>query len=384
MAQSYTSEQFKEKAGIIHKLFFNYDKSNYINVRTKIIITCPVHGDFLQLPKTHLSGAGCDRCTRTSRLYINRRNKKYTDEEFKIKASSIHKNFFDYSKVKYINNKTKICIICPKHGELFVSPGVHLQGYGCSKCKNIKSYTNEEFIKLCSLKHNNFYNYDECSYINYYAKIIIICPIHGKFLQRAGDHLRGNGCNECGGSVLYTNEKFLYKANKKHNNKYTYPNLSYINSQSFIEICCPKHGIFKQRPAAHLYGYGCSICFESNGEKKIREFLETKEIIFEPQKTFDECRSILKYERKLPFDFFLPKYNLCIEYDGEQHFSPIPIRGISMDQAHLNFERVQVNDQIKTQYCKDKGIQLFRIPYTEFKRIEDILKINLSEKSGFL
>lgn len=77
--------------------------------------------------------------------------------------------------------------------------------------------------------------------------------------------------------------------------------------------------------------------------------------------------------RQLPFDFYLPKYNLCIEYDGEQHFSPTTIGGISIEQGQLNFERLQINDQIKTQYCKDKGIQLLRIPYTEFKRIENII-----------
>lgn len=374
MAILLSKQQFIDKANLVHDSFYDYSLVEYKNSRTKVTIICPKHGNFEQTARGHLSGKRCIKCSKQYGALTNKRNKKYSTEEFIAKSKLIHKNYFTYHNTIYVNYHTKICVTCPKHGDYWTFPGDHLRGCGCSKCKNMYKYTTEEYITECNRVHNNFYDYKECNYINYYNKVLIDCPVHGNFQQRAGDHIRGNGCSECGGSVLYTNEKFIAKANEIHKNKYTYPNLKYKNSQTKIEICCPKHGIFKQRPASHLYGYGCSRCFESEGEKEINKFLKTNNIKFKSQHRFVNCKSILQKGNQLPFDFYLQKYSIAIEYDGQQHYRPTQIRGVNIERANEIFERTKINDQIKTDYCKSNDIKLLRIPYTEFKKIEKILK----------
>ena len=130
-----TIEKFIEKANKIHGKKYNYSKVNYINMKTKICIICPEHGEFWQTPTNHIyQKQGCPKC--------NRRSYKYTLEEFIEKAIRIHGNEYNYSKVKYINNRTKICIICPEHGEFWQSPNSHIsQKQGCPKCGELKNKT---------------------------------------------------------------------------------------------------------------------------------------------------------------------------------------------------------------------------------------------------
>jgi hypothetical protein len=89
---------------------FKYVKTKYVNSRTNVIITCPLHGDFTISPNNHLnSNRSCKKCKQEKRL-----NFEY--QEFLRKASVIHKFKYNYDKVHYVNNKTKVIIICPLHG----------------------------------------------------------------------------------------------------------------------------------------------------------------------------------------------------------------------------------------------------------------------------
>ena len=102
--------------------------------------------------------------------------------------------------------------------------------------------------------------------------------------------------------------------------------------------------------------------------------MELNNIGFCPQKTFKEC----KYKDQLRFDFYIPKHNICIEYDGIQHFEPIDFAGKGEEWAKEQFKEQQIKDNIKTQYCLDNDIKLIRIPYWEFDNIENILKQELN------
>ncbi len=128
------NEYFINQSIKIHNNKYNYSKINYINNSTKIIIKCPIHDDFEQLPSAHLSGNGCNKCgietTRSKRLSNN--------EEFIIKANKIHNEKYDYSKIKYINSITPITIICKLHGEFFINPITHLSKTGCPICSKLK------------------------------------------------------------------------------------------------------------------------------------------------------------------------------------------------------------------------------------------------------
>lgn len=111
--------------------------------------------------------------------------------------------------------------------------------------------------------------------------------------------------------------------------------------------------------------YSCGCIQGSNGEQKIHHYLFNKNITFEREKTFDNCLN-LNTNMNLRFDFYLPDYNCCIEYDGEQHFKESSMCNDSLEDR-------QMRDQIKTQYCKNNDIKLIRIPYTQYDNIETIL-----------
>ena len=124
------TKSFIEKAKQIHGDKYDYSKVEYVNSHTKVCIICPKHGEFWQTPNNHThktNPKGCPSCNGT---------KKLTTKEFIEKAKKIHGNKYDYSKVEYINNLTKVCIICPKHGQFWQTPNKHLTGCNCPFCSH--------------------------------------------------------------------------------------------------------------------------------------------------------------------------------------------------------------------------------------------------------
>lgn len=157
-----------------------------------------------------------------------------------------------------------------------------------------------------------------------------------------------------------TTKKFIERSNIKHHNKYDYSKVKYILGVQKVDIICKKHGLFKQQAQSHLQGYGCSKCSFSKGELLILKWLDEKNINYISQYKFKDCKNKLP----LPFDFYIEKLNLCIEFDGILHFK---------DKKINNLEKTKHNDLIKTSYCKEKNINLLRITYLEIKNIEQIL-----------
>lgn len=132
----YTTEYFVERSNELHNWFHTYEKTEYKNNIEKVIITCPVHGDFLQKPNTHLLGSGCRECRKLKLRTLYQKTK----EEFEKDAKSAHGEKYDYSKVEYTQNKTKVCIVCPDHGEFWQTPNNHLFAeYGCPLCAGKES-----------------------------------------------------------------------------------------------------------------------------------------------------------------------------------------------------------------------------------------------------
>lgn len=349
-----------------------YDYSNvvYIKANEKVEIICRVEGhlNFLQEPCNHLQGQGCKKCAfeKISKL------KKLTTEQFIKKSNEVHgKGTYDYSKTEYIDAKTKVIIICPKHGEFSQEASSHLQGNGCKQCgieKQIESQklNTEKFIKKANERYGEgTYNYSKVEYIDAKTDVIIICPKHGEFTQTPSNHLKGEKCRGCSNEKLANErrkplENFINESNEIHGiGTYDYSKVNYVNSRTEVIIICPKHGEFFQKPNKHLSGQGCPKCKNNyKGEIAIRNFLIKNKIKFEEQKRFDDCRD----SNSLPFDFYLPQYNLCIEYDGIQHFKPIK-RSYKMTDKEVieNFKYVQKHDQIKNDYCKNNGIILIRL-----------------------
>ena len=165
-----TTEEFIERAKEVHNDKYDYSKVNYENCRTKVCITCPEHGEFWQLPYVHLQGHGCPKCK--TQMFSNKY--RLTLCEFIEKANKKHNNFFDYSKVQYVNAYTKVCIICPKHGEFWQTPCNHLNGDGCPECNKsklenkIKYFLLEKQIEFIEEKKFDWLIYKENMRLDFY------------------------------------------------------------------------------------------------------------------------------------------------------------------------------------------------------------------------
>ena len=298
--------------------------------------------------------------------------KKLTQDEFIQKAITVHGNKYDYSLVDYKGMDTKIKIICPIHGIFEQRPSKHLTSLGCRFCgilfrnKNVM-IPQDEFINKAKKVHNNKYDYSLVNYQGVHTKIKIICKKHGVFEQTPSNHLRYQGCPTCkkllmNDKLSHTTEQFIQLAQKVHKDKYDYSQVTYKNNCTKVKIICPKHGVFEQRPSDHLMGNGCPQCKLSKGEQLISNYLTSHNIDFEVQKRFEDCKD----HKPLPFDFYIPSQNICIEYDGIQHFEAIDYFG-----GQQALESCQKRDQIKTQYCQEHNIKLVRIKWNE----ENITKI---------
>ena len=251
--KKYTQEDFIEKCKKIHNNKYDYSLVKYVNSKTKVKIICPIHGEFDQLPNNHSVGKGCKDCNSL---------KKLTIEEIIKRGNHIHNNKYDYSKVKYINNRTKVKIFCKEHnGYFFQTIGNHLSGQRCPKCYgNIRKKT-EEFIKNAKIVHDNNYSYNEVNYINNRTKVKIFCKEHnGYFYQRPYDHLNGVKCGECYKNLKSNIDEFIKKAKNIHGNIYDYTESKYVNAHTKVKIICKKHGCFYQTPNSHLRGSKCSKC----------------------------------------------------------------------------------------------------------------------------
>ena len=202
-----STEEFIAKAKEIHGDKYDYSKTIYLNTRTKVTIICPTHGEFQQSPSDHLSNKSCREC---GNLQISKLNKSST-EEFIIKSNFKHFNKYCYDKVNYIDDKTKVIIICPVHGEFEQSPTSHKQGNGCPYCAGTAKPNIADIVDKANKVHGNKYNYSKAVYINHYSKIVITCPIHGDFEQTAYRHLSGCGCPSCAVSGFQPNKPaYLY------------------------------------------------------------------------------------------------------------------------------------------------------------------------------
>ncbi len=293
---------------------------------------------------------------------------------FLLKFKDVHGDRFDYSRV---SNRIgdKVEIICPKHGSFYQNIYKHINGQGCPECKRDKAINSTNFIDRSKILHNDEYDYSKVIYRGLKIPVEIICPKHGSFTQMPYLHLRGRGCAKCGiekSSIKkrVDPDEFIKRSNIIHNNKYDYYLLDFKNTRSKVEIICPKHGAFSQNANSHLLGSGCPICKSSKGEIIIMNILDKYSIEYISEYRFSDC----KVSYRLPFDFFLPEKNTCIEYDGIQHFKPIDFFG-----GLEAMKKLQQYDKIKNQYCVDKKINIIRFKYTdEIDFIEESIKSILS------
>ena len=368
MPKKLTTEEFIQKAREVHGDKYDYSKVKYKSTHEKIIVICSEHGEFSIQPNSLLNGRGCQKCGNKNKG----KEKKITTEEFIKRAREVHGCKYDYSKVKYNNEKDKVCIICPEHGEFWQKPVYHLLNKcDCPKCANkkninIKSLTTEDFILRAREIHGWKYDYSKVNYINNRTKVCIICPEHGEFWMRPNCHLSKQGCPKCGKIEMskkntLTTEEFIQKAREVHGDKYDYSKVKYVNNYTKVCIICPEHGEFLIKPNSHLNGCGCHFCNETNGERKVRLLLEKRKINYEQEKTFDW----LKNNGNLFLDFYLPDYNIAIEYQGIKHSQTTDFARKGKEWAMNMLSNTKDRDLIKKNLCEKYNIKLFYINYND-------------------
>lgn len=372
-------DEFIQRAIEIHGNKYDYTMVIYIDNTAHVDIICKVdgHGIFKQSPAAHLRGQNCKKC-----VDENRSIKK---PDFVLRAVAKHGNKYDYTNTIIISSKIKCEIKCNICNTIFTqSPEKHLSGSGCQKCGGTQQLTTEKFIQNAKLVHGDNFDYSNTVYINNCTKIHIICNLClESFMQLPTNHIdHKQGCSNCAGNKKLTTAEFIEKVKIIHNNYYTYQRCIYLTSQIHVIITCPQHGDFKQTP--HMHGnkkQGCGKCNQSHGERNISIFLTKLMIPYDTQKTFEECKNI----NKLPFDFYVGDFNLLIEFQGRQHFEAVEIFG-----GEEQFQKQQLHDNIKKQFCIDTGYKLLEIKYdedVETKLIEYFKSINcwkdLIENSEF-
>ena len=352
--------RFIEKAKTKHGDTYMYDKVIYVNSKTKVLIGCRKHGYFEQKMSKHLAGQGCRKCAD---------GPKRTTEDFIKGAILKHGDKYDYSKSVYKNIEKNVTIICPEHGEFQQTPHSHLRGGGCPVCARITATSKfrtstEEFIRKAKLKWGDKYSYTKTKYVSTAKKLIITCPIHGDFEQRADGHLK-YGCEKCHyDSKKLPFKEFLERANKIHGNIYTYVEESYTKANDKVKIKCKEHGYFHQHAGEHMRGAGCPLCASSSGEKKLVLLFKKYSITF--------MREFSIYGYLYRYDFYLPDLNILVEYDGLHHFKPIKFYG-----GEDFFKKVKESDKAKNLLADAKGYDLIRIPYTRLDNLEDYLLTQL-------
>lgn len=345
----------------------------YIRSNVKILHRCKVDDyEWMVLPSSLLYGKGCPVCSK---------KKKRTHEEYIIEVEKINPNIEVVGT--YINKRTKILHRCKIDGhEWCVTPTNILNGHGCPVCGGSMKKTHDEYVIELAEANPKIEVVGE--YINGQTKILHHCKIDGhEWMARPSAILIGNGCPMCQrrmvrNKLAKTTEEYIKELATI--NKDVVVLGEYVNAKTQIaHKCLVCDWEWDVTPEGLLCGHGCPQCSKrskSNGEKNVANWLDKNKIAYKKQKTFADCKS----ECVLRFDFYLPDYNILIEYNGKQHYEPVDYFG-----GEKSFETQILRDNIKKDYCKDNGILLFEIPYysdldEELIKLHEIIKTINAEK----
>lgn len=210
-------------------------------------------------------------------------------EKIIVIFKKIHGDKYDYSKVVWVNNTSKVIIICKNHGEFLQRPKNHKTKRGCIKCFHNKLFdTTSTFIKKADEIHGNKYDYSKVEYINSRSNVTIICKEHGSFSQKAANHINGSGCHKCFSEsmkikISLTNDQFIERSKKLYPSKFDYTNTKYISVAANINLKCIEHDLeFETNTTSHLrlrsINGGCPTCvynhLSSIRSKDPEQFLE--------------------------------------------------------------------------------------------------------------
>lgn len=360
-----TTSTFIERARERYGNRFAYENTEYVNMKTPVLVTCVSHGRVSVSPDSFLnrSKTGCPKCAKLK----PKKPKKHTTSTLVDAYLAHHGSAFDYSEVVYQGSQEKVKITHKACGRSYYQLPFNHFKYGCQPCsakgrgEKTRAKTKAQIISRAKRIHGDIYDYDLAAFTGMNSPISVTCRKHGvTFSPTAANHLHPanpTGCPECGVEHLSNLhalgvDKFIEQARLLHGAFYDYGRVEYVNSKEKVTIRCPEHGDFEQTPYRHLAGGGCGLCSGSMMERAISQILEVSGVSFMAQYRFKDC----KRRRELPFDFAVMAENRVlgiIEHHGDQHFRPVEHFG-----GYSAFVERQQNDKIKAEYCSRKGIPL--------------------------
>ena len=339
--------------------------SEYKGAYEKVYFRCKICGhEWEAQANSMLKGlSGCRKCAGSL---------SYSNEEFLQKLKEVNENIIPLEE--YTKNNIKIELECKICGHKWrTTPNKLLsQKTGCPKCAGQVSITTEDFINKMKKINPDIKVLEEFRGVD--TKIKVKCNICGNIWEATPSHLKnGEGCPVCARnklSKLFVKEKQKFIKEMEEIDPTIKIVGEYKNSKTKIKCKCKDCRYEWEALPSNLLRYrGCPSCSMSKGEKFIKYYLEQNSIDFEAQKRFPECKNI----RELPFDFYLPKYNCCIEFDGQQHYAPATYFVKDEEKAEQIYKDTKARDLIKDNFCREHKIFLLRIPYWKVNNISEVL-----------
>ena len=338
----------------------------YINSKQKLEVMCDKGHLYSTSWNNFNNGRRCPHC----------KGNDATRKSLKDLIKLFEKEGFKYIEGEYKNNKSKLTLECCK-GHIFdISWDMWNSGIRCPYCCKRKKLTSElkedlelEGYELISKHEKDIKGQDV---------LTIKCDKGHSYEIKYANHSRGTRCPHCEKENRTALMKSLGLKNRKtyefvkeemEKEGLTVLSKEYLGKDEKMSVVCPNGHNYETTWQIFQMGSRCPHCKMSKGEKEIKKYLESNSIEYIFQHKFEECKD----KQLLKFDFYIPKYNMCIEYDGEQHYMPIDFAGKGEEWAIQNMKNTQLRDRLKDQYCKDNNINMIRIPYWEFENIKEIL-----------
>lgn len=371
-----TTATFIEKAIVVHGAeLYDYSLVKYSNTTTKVVVKCPIHGNFEQAPYSHLQGSGCPACGKVKRI---------DQTEFLQQSIQVHGTKYDYSMVKYRKTETNVVIVCPSHGCFDQTPKHHLMGRGCRKCATDinaakQRHTTQQFIEKAQILHDHKYDYSQVVYTGCGVKVNIICSHHGLFEQTPSSHLSSNGCIQCAGVNQSNTMDFIRKANLVHSGKYDYSKVEYIDAKTKVIIECIQHKEFRQTPNGHLRGAGCPKC-ACKGFSKAQilwlDFLEKYHGIT-IRHIGNSAQEYRIKNTRLKADGYCTKTNTVYEFHGDYwHGNPARYDSEYVhDVLGKKMKTLYANTMKREQKIKDLGYNLVVIWESDWTKINRSIRL---------
>lgn len=375
MGHIYTYDEIKQEFNNRDYILITDRK---LKCKEKYEYICKKHKDkgsqFIDWGHFYYSKRGCYYCGRERTEAARRKDLSAYDGKSLAESKG-----FEYVGMSRHDKKIWVQFICPKHRQY----GVQEMPYnnmrrvvvGCQHCIGRNDYEEEVLQEM----YNANPNVELLEpYKGRHQRHLTRCIVHDiKSMKTPYEVIVGKGCIECGKeklAIAAATPEYAFVEELKVTYDYIKLKSGYTSKSEYADFYCEICKAEWTDIPSYVTRRGCPNCSNNSTESKIGYILKELGVQYIPQYSFSDCKD----QKVLPFDYYLPQYNVLIEYDGEQHYMPVNFGGISDERAERNLKMTQFHDCIKNDYCENNNIPLMRIPYWEKDNLEHIITININ------